>query len=200
MKRDVWLTHDWSHFCSQTQPQGCSSVLMSLVKALVEFLKWFFARARSHFQIFTSLLLKKKSYLCLKSQLVSQLKMLLNVYKCFRLQAAKVLFPYEINQEKRQVAGQARITEALLNTENKASSFSSGHEKRRTGGLKKMKDREDIVRWKNQEKRRGWKYCSRLKEMWRVVFVVVVFLCWPKNLALRRRKYDGIAVITIFNW
>lgn len=79
--------------------------------------------------------------------------MLLNVGKCFRLQATKVLFLYNINQKERQVAGQTRITEALLSTENKASNFSSGHEKRSTGGLKKMKDKEDIMRWKNQEEK-----------------------------------------------
>lgn len=54
MKRDVWLTHDWSRFCSQTQPQGCSSILMSL-KALVaksecfEFLNWFICNSTEPF-------------------------------------------------------------------------------------------------------------------------------------------------------
>lgn len=75
--------------------------------------------------------------------MVCQFKMLLNVDKCFRLQAAKVLFLFNINQEWTQVAGQTQITEALLNTENKESNFSSGCEKRRTEGLKKMRDREE---------------------------------------------------------
>lgn len=44
------------------------------------------------------------------------------------------------------MAGQTRITEALLGTENKASNFCPGHEERRTRGLKKMRDKEDIVR------------------------------------------------------
>lgn len=75
--------------------------------------------------------------------MVYQFKMLLNVDKCFRLQAAKVLFRFNISQEWSQVAGQTQIIEALLNTENKESNFSSGSEKRRIEGLKKMRDREE---------------------------------------------------------
>lgn len=63
--------------------------------------------------------------------------MLLNVDKCFRLQAAKVSFLFNINQEWSQVAGQTQITEVLLITHSKGSNFSSGGEKRGIGGLKK---------------------------------------------------------------
>ncbi len=75
--------------------------------------------------------------LFLKSQAVCQFKMLLNVDKCFRLQAAKVLFLFNINQEWSQVVGQTQITEALLITDSKESNFSSGGKKRGSEGLKK---------------------------------------------------------------
>lgn len=73
----------------------------------------------------------------MKSPLVFQFKILLNVDKCFRLQAAKVSFLFNINQEWSQVVGQTQITEALLITGSKESNFSAGSEKKRIQGLKK---------------------------------------------------------------